>query len=481
MPISELLPVEFSAIQFADKHAAALLSPDVPDGDRFADYIASIMNTEVVQTHYAHEPTTDQESAAASPISPVNQSESSPRIADRKRSDSLSDGAASLESDRIERDDAPAEKQAKDVIAKQADDRNMRSGEAARRTTRSVDSESIKGKRSSAEEGDRPSLAEHGNGNPVLSTIKRSSLHHSDPSGQSVADKAGRPGPRSEGGIAERPIAQHQIIDLRSNDPRTTPFRGAGPGAVVHQATPRGVGQRVKEDRDATRGAAERLAPSTRASKGRKSRLAANRAIQSRGAQPGHELRQQTQRLIEGQGAQTVPSVVDSLNEAGGTVGHSGRSSNVQVLAVRASGDTPGGIGQALGQNLQETINSQIVRSSRMIVRDNANGEIRLHLKPEHLGDVRFFIELHEGRIAGRIIVENSTIRDVFEDNIPELVKAFTAGGFESAMLDVTVSDSGNRREESVAVAPHKVKELERAVPEIQMFEDDHVLVDMVV
>jgi flagellar hook-length control protein FliK len=134
-------------------------------------------------------------------------------------------------------------------------------------------------------------------------------------------------------------------------------------------------------------------------------------------------------------------------------------------------------------QSLQEGVNSEIVRNARMIVRGNDTGEIRLTLKPEALGSVRILLEMHEGHIAGRIIVDNASVRDVFEQNMASLIRAFQESGLEAGALDVTVADSGDRG----AATPESrqtraaLQELEQSVPVMSAVDDDHQLVDLVV
>ena len=118
-----------------------------------------------------------------------------------------------------------------------------------------------------------------------------------------------------------------------------------------------------------------------------------------------------------------------------------------------------------------------------MIVRGNDTGEIRLHLKPENLGNVRIILRMQEGHIAGRIIVENSSVREVFEQNLASLIEAFNESGLETGTLDVTLANSGNEPQTTSddGHAPSAIRELDRAVPLVEMLDDDHDLVDLVV
>lgn len=141
------------------------------------------------------------------------------------------------------------------------------------------------------------------------------------------------------------------------------------------------------------------------------------------------------------------------------------------------------GVLHSLRQTLNDQVNGEIVRTARMVVRGNDTGEIRLHLKPESLGNVRIILQMQEGHIAGRIIVENSSVREVFEQNLASLIEAFNESGLETGTLDVTLADSGNESQTTSdgGPAPWAIHELDRAVPLVEMLEEDHDLVDLIV
>ncbi|MFP4549782.1 MAG: flagellar hook-length control protein FliK, partial [Spirochaetales bacterium] len=140
-----------------------------------------------------------------------------------------------------------------------------------------------------------------------------------------------------------------------------------------------------------------------------------------------------------------------------------------------------------LSRHLQENLNSEIVRQAKFIVRTNESGEIKLHLRPESLGSVRVALQMQDGHIAGRIIVDNQTVREVFEQNLASLERAFLEQGLETGGLDVMVADSGGQgreQEETTrsrkSVADRGRSVLAGAVPTIENY-DTHELVDVTV
>jgi hypothetical protein len=99
--------------------------------------------------------------------------------------------------------------------------------------------------------------------------------------------------------------------------------------------------------------------------------------------------------------------------------------------------------GSALMKQLEESVNNKIVKQSSIILKNDNSGEIKLILKPEALGKVRIRLSLNDNRIAGQIIVENSAVKEIFEQNLQNLERAFKENGFDTAALNVSVGGDG--------------------------------------
>ena len=134
---------------------------------------------------------------------------------------------------------------------------------------------------------------------------------------------------------------------------------------------------------------------------------------------------------------------------------------------------------------LKESVNNQIVKQAGIVVKGNGTGEIKLVMKPESLGKVRIQLSLNDNHIAGRIIVENNIVREIFESNLDNLYKAFGAEGFENGGLEVSVQGqgdkSGNERRNSRGFSGRAVQAIEDAVPEVADTEWRNNAVNMVV
>ncbi len=123
-----------------------------------------------------------------------------------------------------------------------------------------------------------------------------------------------------------------------------------------------------------------------------------------------------------------------------------------------------------LQQQLKEFATGDVVRHARFVLKENAGGEIRLLLKPEQLGTVRVRLEVQDNRIAGRIIVENTTVRDAFEQTLSELHRAFREAGLDTGSLEVTVGQDGQASGERSAAKGRQaraIEELAESVPRI--------------
>ena len=134
---------------------------------------------------------------------------------------------------------------------------------------------------------------------------------------------------------------------------------------------------------------------------------------------------------------------------------------------------------------LRESGNTSIVKNANIILKENNEGEIKLLMKPENLGYVRIKLMLSDSHIVGRIIVDNYSIKEVFENNLDNLIKNFKENGYSSAMIDVSVGgEQNNNKKQSVenerVLALKEIEKVNEHSIVRTMFEEDR-LVDMVI
>ena len=140
-----------------------------------------------------------------------------------------------------------------------------------------------------------------------------------------------------------------------------------------------------------------------------------------------------------------------------------------------------------LQQNWGPLMN-QVVKSAGIVMRDNTNGEIRLVLKPEHLGSVRIQLEMKDSLISGKIVVENQSVRQLFQQNLESLYRAFQEGGFATGALNVSVGGNGAGSREKgrysglpVTEAMSGLKSLADHIPDLQVIGRAESLVNLIV
>ncbi len=167
------------------------------------------------------------------------------------------------------------------------------------------------------------------------------------------------------------------------------------------------------------------------------------------------------------------------------------KAENSQVL-VRIlnfeSGELKGGIepGSTLSSAFRRLLTPEIVQQSRIILKDGGKGEIKLILKPESLGRVRIRINIQDNSIEGKILVENSTVRELFEGNLEHLKNALRSEGFDTAALEVAVGGEKSGRDPAKEEFPAMSKEgasdeFERSMLFVADFGEEELLIDMVV
>ncbi len=133
---------------------------------------------------------------------------------------------------------------------------------------------------------------------------------------------------------------------------------------------------------------------------------------------------------------------------------------------------------------VRENLSNQIVKQSGIILRNNNSGEIRLVLKPEHLGRVRLRIQLDENRLSGRIFVDSSFVKESFEQNLEALYRAFRNSGFETTGFEVFVDGRGTNDgapKDSGLFAAKTLKQLDDAVPILEEIDQQSELINLVI
>lgn len=142
---------------------------------------------------------------------------------------------------------------------------------------------------------------------------------------------------------------------------------------------------------------------------------------------------------------------------------------------------------QSALERLREMAGSELMKATNLILKDGG-GEIRLVLKPESLGSIRIRMNIVDNAIEGKIIVDNAAVKHVIDGSIDALRRAFTAEGFQTASLSVSVggqnTDTGGKQQQPDAPAAVRritAQGFERNVPSVEDLSMGDLLVNLFV
>ncbi len=172
----------------------------------------------------------------------------------------------------------------------------------------------------------------------------------------------------------------------------------------------------------------------------------------------------------------TVREILVNLQDEGASDRENSSGSETRSLLTRVDSlpGEPGGrtgatgsipdAAQHLARRLNGSLGDNIVRQARVILKDSDRGEIRLVIRPPELGRVRIQLQMDQGHIAGRILVDNQNVRQAIEQNLAALQRAFQEAGLEMGELEVSTGDArqDSRGESDPAGSAHSRGEDDR-------------------
>ena len=127
----------------------------------------------------------------------------------------------------------------------------------------------------------------------------------------------------------------------------------------------------------------------------------------------------------------------------------------------------------------------EVVKQTGIILKSGGNGEIRLVLKPENLGSIRIRLALSESSLAGRIVVDNNSVKELVESSLDNLKNALRMEGYQTN-LEVSVGhrrswsgDEQDQTQPSGRLAGGGSEEFEKAIPLFLEMSPDYELVNL--
>lgn len=97
---------------------------------------------------------------------------------------------------------------------------------------------------------------------------------------------------------------------------------------------------------------------------------------------------------------------------------------------------------ETLARRLNGDLGDAVVRQAKVMLQGADRAEVRLVIRPPELGRVRIRLQMENGHIAGRILVDNGNVREVVEQNLGALQRAFEEAGLEMGELEVSTGDA---------------------------------------
>lgn len=121
-------------------------------------------------------------------------------------------------------------------------------------------------------------------------------------------------------------------------------------------------------------------------------------------------------------------------------------ATNQNILASSdQSASATGSNFQAMLANAVTQSAPEFVKAGNIILRDKDEGQIKLVLHPENLGDVKIDLQLHDKAISAKIVVATSEAFGAFKESSDALKEAFIQSGFESANFDLSFANGGSQ------------------------------------
>ncbi|MDE6357486.1 MAG: flagellar hook-length control protein FliK, partial [Eubacteriales bacterium] len=72
--------------------------------------------------------------------------------------------------------------------------------------------------------------------------------------------------------------------------------------------------------------------------------------------------------------------------------------------------------------------------------------EVKILLRPEHLGEVSLKISTHNGVVTAQFIAESQKVKEIIESNFNQLKDMLNEQGIDVGGLEVNVSDKGQEQ-----------------------------------
>ena len=91
----------------------------------------------------------------------------------------------------------------------------------------------------------------------------------------------------------------------------------------------------------------------------------------------------------------------------------------------------------------KDSIVDQVIEQAKLLLKDDKS-EIKIKLKPEILGDLFLKIEVENGVVAAKAVVDNYKTKEIIESNFTQLRESLKEQGFDIKAFEVFVGSNGD-------------------------------------
>jgi flagellar hook-length control protein FliK len=148
---------------------------------------------------------------------------------------------------------------------------------------------------------------------------------------------------------------------------------------------------------------------------------------------------------------QTFSGLMESVEKGGGEAKLPGAAGDTPLDTIAGSGPKGAPTPQSEPVNgvkadpapppqpvAKEEVIQQIVNSAKLRL-NGGQSEMRIQLKPEHLGQVRLNISTDQHQVVVKVVAELPAVKELLETNLPQLRSELQGQGLEIDKFDVSV------------------------------------------
>lgn len=124
------------------------------------------------------------------------------------------------------------------------------------------------------------------------------------------------------------------------------------------------------------------------------------------------------------------------------------RSNDSQVVTQSTVTDTAQARAPHNPANMYEAVLNQVVERINLVQLGPNGGEMRVFLRPEHLGDLQLKVRVDQDVVVAKFVAQSTEVKAIIEANLGQLRDALTQAGINVGRFEVTVA-GGNAQQQN--------------------------------